>query len=333
MNLEEIKSWLFENDAKKLAKLWQTADKIRQENVGDAVHLRGLLEISNYCSQKCGYCGINALNNNIERYRMTETEIMECAHKAVKFGYGTVVMQAGEDYGLATEFITDIIQKIKKETSLAVTLSLGERSYEELKIWKQAGADRYLLRFETSDQELYKKIHPSTKDRFVILKQLKKLNYEVGSGIMIGIPGQTYDSLANDIDLFRKLDLDMVGVGPYIPHPDTPVGANPCVCPADPNIYPPNTEEMTYKVVALTRIVCPQANIPSTTALATLNKMNGREIGLTRGANVVMPNITPPEYRIKYEIYPNKACANETAEQCQTCLASRIAAIGRTIGK
>ena len=331
MNIKEIKNWLQETDPKKLNKLWQIADEIRYKHVGNEVHLRGLLEISNYCTQKCTYCGISSLNN-IERYRMTETEIMECVHNAVQFAYGTVVIQAGEDYGLTTEYIENIIKKIKNQTPLAITLSLGERSFSDLKTWKQAGADRYLLRFETSDQNLYKKIHPSTKSRFTILKQLKQLNYEVGSGVMIGIPGQTYDSLANDIDLFRKLDLDMVGVGPYIPHPNTPVGADLCVRPADPRVRPPNTEQMTYKVVALTRIVCPEANIPSTTALATLNKMNGREIGLTRGANVVMPNITPPEYRVKYEIYPDKACINETAEQCQICLASRIAAIGRSIG-
>jgi biotin synthase len=333
MNIKKIKQWLQETDSKKLNKLWQMADEIRYKNAGNEVHLRGLLEISNYCTQKCGYCGISSLNNNIERYRMSETEIMECVHKAVEFGYGTVVMQAGEDYGLTTEYITNIIQQIKEQTPLAVTLSLGERPFSELQTWKQAGADRYLLRFETSDQNLYKQIHPSTKNRFIILKQLKQLNYEVGSGVMIGIPGQTYASLANDIDLFRKLDLDMIGVGPYIPHPNTPVGADPCIRPVDPDVYPPNTEQMTYKVVALTRIVCPEANIPSTTALATLNKTNGREIGLTRGANVVMPNITPPKYRVKYEIYPDKACINETAEQCQICLTSRIAAIGRIIGK
>jgi biotin synthase len=331
MQRSEIKNWLKENDPQKLEKLWHMADSVRKENVGDAVHLRGLLEISNYCVRKCAYCGISSLND-IDHYRMTETEIMECVHKAVKFGYGTIVIQTGEDYGLTQEFISNIIQKIKTKTPLAVTLSLGERPFADLEAWKKAGADRYLLRFETSNPELYQLIHPNTKTRFTILKELKQLGYEVGSGVMVGIPGQTYATLAQDIHLFGELDLDMIGIGPYIPHPNTPLGSGKIKLNIDADAQVSNTEAMTYKVVALTRLVCPEANIPSTTALATLNKINGREIGLTRGANVVMPNITPLKYREKYTIYPGKACINETAEQCQICLAERIATIGRTIG-
>jgi len=337
MNRQMLLNWIKETNPQRLKKLWQLADETRKKNVGDEIHLRGLLEISNYCIRECAYCGINSAQTKTERYRMTETEIMECIQKAIKFGYGTVVIQGGEDYGLTTEWIANIVQKIKHKTSLAVTLSLGERPFEDLKTWRKAGADRYLLRFETSDSKLYKVIHPqSTKtnrDRFVILKELKQLGYEVGSGVMIGIPGQTYASLANDIYLFGKMDLDMIGVGPYIPHPNTPLGRGQFTFNINSQDQVPNTEEMTYKVVALTRLVCPQANIPSTTALASLNTINGRELGLTRGANVVMPNITPPIYRTKYEIYPNKACLNETAEQCQNCLHARISMIGRTIGK
>jgi biotin synthase len=333
MQKQEIISWLKTNEPEKLVELWQQADEARAANVGEQVHLRGLIEISNYCARKCAYCGINTANQKIERYRMTEDEIMECVAKAVKFGYGTVVMQAGEDYGLTTEFISNIIRRIKSATELAVTLSLGERPYADLKTWRRAGADRYLLRFETSDQELYNRIHPpllesdSNRNRLMILNELRGLGYEVGSGIMIGIPGQTYASLAEDILLFAKLDLDMIGVGPYIKNPDFDLPEY-----MDKEQQVPNTELMTYKVIALTRLVCPQANIPSTTALASLNKVNGRELGLMRGANIVMPNLTPPKYRIKYEIYPNKACINETAEECQQCLAERIAIIGREIG-
>lgn len=330
MNLAEIKEWLLTSDENKLAKLWQTADEIREKNVGSEVHLRGLIEISNYCVRSCAYCGININNQKLDRYRMTAEEIMECVKQAVKFGYGTVVMQAGEDYGLTADFITNIIKRIKAETPLAVTLSLGERSNAELKTWRLAGANRYLLRFETSDQELYNAIHPATdpkRNRLVILEELKAIGYEVGSGIMLGIPGQTYESVANDITLFSKLDLDMIGIGPYIPHPASPLPTKPVTSQV------PNSELMTYKVIALTRIMCPKANIPSTTALATLNKANGRELGLTRGANIVMPNLTPPHYRAKYEIYPEKACVNETAEECQHCLKERINIIGRTIGK
>lgn len=337
MNKQMLLNWLKETNPQSLKKLWHLADETRMKSVGDEIHLRGLLEISNYCIRQCAYCGINSTQNKTERYRMTETEIMECVQKAVYFRYGTVVIQGGEDYGLTTEWIANIVQKIKHETSLAVTLSLGERPFEDLKTWRKAGADRYLLRFETSDPKLYKIIHlQSTKtnrDRFVILNELKQLGYEVGSGVMIGIPGQTYASLANDIYLFGKMDLDMVGVGPYIPHPYTPLGRGQFTFDINCQDQVPNTEEMTYKVVALTRLVCPQANIPSTTALASLNTINGRELGLTRGANIIMPNITPPTYRVKYEIYPNKACLNETAEQCQNCIHVRINMIGRTIGK
>ncbi len=337
MNKQMLLNWLKETNPQSLKKLWQLADETRKKNVGDEVHLRGLLEISNYCVRQCAYCGINSAQTKIERYQMTETEIMECVQKAVKFEYGTVVIQGGEDYGLTTEWIANIVQKIKHETSLAVTLSLGERPFEDLKTWRKAGADRYLLRFETSDSKLYKLIHPqaikTNRDRFVILNELKQLGYEIGSGVMIGIPGQTYASLANDIYLFGKMDLDMIGVGPYIPHPNTPLGRGQFTFDINSQDQVPNTEEMTYKVVALTRLVCPHANIPSTTALASLNTINGRELGLTRGANVIMPNITPPVYRVKYEIYPNKACLNETAEQCQNCIHARINMIGRTIGK
>lgn len=334
----EIKQWLKEFDEQKLEELWRWADKVRAEHVGDEVHLRGLIEISNYCVRKCGYCGIRVENRNIQRYRMSEEEIVACAHEAKTYGYGTVVMQAGEDYGLTAEFIERVIRRIKSETGLAITLSLGERDEDELKLWYQAGADRYLLRFETSDSALYEHIHPSLphkkSDRFELLRLLDRIGYEVGTGVMVGIPGQTYDTLANDILLFREFDIDMIGVGPYIPHPDTPLYSEAIGLdkPADPEQVP-NTELMTYKVVALTRIVCPETNIPSTTALATLNTESGRELGLQRGANVVMPNITPTQYREKYEIYPGKACLSETAAQCNFCMTGRILSIGRKIGK
>ncbi len=336
ITINQIEAWLRETDPQPLEQLWAAADTVRQANVGDAVHLRGLIEISNHCVRRCSYCGLAADNKDMTRYRMSADEIFACAEEAANYGYGTVVMQAGEDYGIETAWLADIIQRIKTNLPLAVTLSMGERPPAELKTWRQAGADRYLLRFETSDTALYELIHPprpgQTTNRFDILKQLKQLGYETGSGVMIGIPGQTYSTLARDIDLFRQYDMDMVGVGPYITNPLTPLGSGQIIPPDAGNDQVPNTELMTYKVVALTRLVCPQANIPSTTALATINRETGRELGLARGANVVMPNVTPVEYRNKYEIYPGKACLNETARQCRGCLAGRIAAIGRTIG-
>ncbi|MBN2714054.1 MAG: [FeFe] hydrogenase H-cluster radical SAM maturase HydE [Planctomycetes bacterium] len=335
MTRDEILGWLREEDEAKLEELWARADAVRKEIVGDEVHLRGLIEISNYCVRQCGYCGLRA-DNKLTRYRMQREEIIACAQEAASYGYGTVVMQSGEEYGITTDWIAGIIREIKSLTPLAITLSLGERPDSDLECWKEAGADRYLLRFETSDPELYKLIHPDVacilSDRVRILKKLKALKYETGSGVMIGIPGQTYDVLANDIMLFTELDLDMIGVGPYISHPSTPLGKGEWTRMVDPSEQVPATELMAYKVVALTRIMCPEANIPSTSALATLNKAKGREFGLQRGANVVMPNMTPRKYRSLYEIYPSKACIDETAEECRSCMRGRIFSIGRTVG-
>ncbi|MFA4965417.1 MAG: [FeFe] hydrogenase H-cluster radical SAM maturase HydE [Thermoleophilia bacterium] len=336
LDREGILSWLREDDPQRLEELWAAADDVRRRHVGDAVHLRGLIEISNHCVRACGYCGLRAGNREIERYRMSAEEILECARSARAWGWGTVVLQSGEDYGLTTEWIAEVVRRIKAETGLAVTLSFGERPEADLAAWRAAGADRYLLRFETSDDELYRLIHPELpgrrSDRLAILRALRRLGYEAGSGVMVGIPGQTYASVAADIELFRGLDLDMIGIGPYIAHPQTPLGDQSWAreIPAAEQI--PSDELTVYKAVALTRLVCPEANIPSTTALATINKEEGRELGLQRGANVVMPNLTPPEYRVKYEIYPGKACINETAEMCRGCLQGRVESIGRHIG-
>lgn len=379
----DILVWLREADDTRLEELWREADRVRHENVGDEVHLRGLVEFSNHCARLCGYCGLRRDNRELGRYRMTLDEILACAREAVRFGYGTVVLQSGEDFGATAEWVADVVRRIKSETPLAVTLSLGERREPELLLWRHAGADRYLLRFETSNERLYAQIHPPRpgvrSDRIALLRRLREIGYEVGSGVMVGIPGQSWDDLANDIEMFRHLDLDMIGVGPYIPHPATPLGGvmagaetttgspedrdpagnpthdeaardqadregtardempwdgapgeTPALLPPDEQV--PNDELTTLKAVALTRLVCPHSNIPSTTALATIDRDHGRELGLMRGANIVMPNLTPPEYRIGYEIYPGKACITETAEMCHGCLAGRIHSIGRSIG-
>ena len=222
-------------------------------------------------------------------------------------------------------------------TALAVTLSLGERPEGDLAAWKKAGADRYLMRFETSNRALFSKIHADfgkrPSDRIAQLKRMRELGYEIGSGIMAGIPGQTFADLVNDLETFRTLDLDMIGIGPYLPHPATPLGRDAVGIFADTTDQVPTGELITLKLVALTRLVCPRANIPSTTALATINKQHGRELGLQRGANIVMPNLTPVRYRALYEIYPSKACIDETAEQCHACLGGRIRSIGRIPGQ
>ena len=337
MDKAEILGWLRETNTDRLAELWRRADETRRQHVGDAVHLRGLVEISNFCSRQCFYCGLRAGNENLVRYRMLADEVFTAAQQAVKFGYGTVVLQAGEDYGIAAEGLAEVIRRIKSETPLAVTLSLGERPDKDLAAWRAAGADRYLLRFETSDRNLFDEIHPPLGnrecDRIAILRRLREFGFEVGSGIMVGIPGQTFASVARDILFFRELDLDMIGIGPFIPHPNTPLGIGFKTFPTPAREQVPNNELMVYKAVALTRLVRPDANIPATTALATINKTNGRELGLQRGANVFMPNLTPLKYRRLYEIYPAKACITETDVKCNGCLSARIRAIGRHIGQ
>jgi biotin synthase len=337
MNRDEILHWLKDDDDKRLETLWTRADRARRDNVGDEVHLRGLVEISNYCVRSCAYCGLRVGNSPLERYRMSMDEALECARLAERLGYGTLVVQSGEDPGISSDWVRDLVRRVKSETPLAVPLSLGERSDRELALWREAGADRYLLRFETSNAILYESIHPSLpgrrSDRIAMLRRIRELGYEVGSGVMIGIPGQTYDDLADDIEMFRGLDLDMIGVGPFIPHPATPLGTPTSGGSPPGENQVPNTETMTYKVIALARIVCPLANIPSTTALVTLNIAQGRELGLSRGANIVMPNLTPVKYRALYEIYPAKACIFETGEECHACLSRRIDSIGRKPGQ
>lgn len=337
LNKLEILGWLRESHPSRLQQLYEWGDAVRRESVGDAVHLRGLIGISSHCVRQCMYCGLRQANRALRRYRMTRVEILNCARQAERLGYGTVVMQAGEDDLLTAEWIAEIVQWIKRETTLAVTLSLGERRHDELRLWRFVGADRYLLRFETSDAHLFRVIHPGRfsggPDRVTLLRQLKGLGYEAGGGVMVGIPGQSFESLAEDILTFRALDLDMIGIGPFIPHEDTPLGSGalrPAIVPSE---QVPGTEEMVYKMIALTRIVCPTANIPSTTALATINKVDGRRMGLKAGANVVMPNLTPTKYRRLYEIYPEKACIDESAADCNQCLRGQIHSLGRFAGE
>ncbi|MCF0233358.1 MAG: [FeFe] hydrogenase H-cluster radical SAM maturase HydE [Thermoguttaceae bacterium] len=358
MTTREIADWLRETDEEKLRELWDVADKTRRECVGDAVWLRGLAEISNHCRRNCLYCGVRAARK-IERYRLTRDEILEAAALAEKFQFGTLVLQSGEDFEFDEIFVADLIREIRERFGLAITLSLGERKDSEWIRWKEAGAARYLLRFETSNPALYKAIHPLAPDsvhpdRIALLRRLREIGYEIGSGVMIGAPGQNFDDLARDLSLFRELDLDMIGCGPFLPHPATPLGrlenvggvwrSKPAEEPENPgptNIafeYPvqadqvPNTNEMAFKVVALSRILCPYANIPSTTAVATIDGKGGRKGALERGANVVMPNLTPQKDRELYEIYPNKAATFEDAETTRATALRQIAEIGRIQG-
>ncbi len=300
--------------------LFAKADEIRRKYVGDEVHLRGLIEFSNICKRTCKYCGLRAENKNIDRYRISAEDIISYAEKASEMGYKTIVLQSGEDEYFSRDLICKIVSEIKK-FDVAVTLSIGERSLDDYKAFKDAGADRYLIRIETTDKELYKKMHPHMDfdNRVKCLENIKSLGYEVGTGCLVGLPEQTIESLADDILFFKALDADMVGIGPFIAHPDTPLKD------ADNGSF-----TLALKVMALTRIMLPDINIPATTAMETLNP-NGRIIALQSGANVVMPNVTSKEFRAKYEIYPNKICINENPAQCRGCIESKIKSIGRTV--
>ncbi len=335
MEYSEILSWLKERDTDKLADLFTQADIIRKKTVGEDVHLRGLIEFSNICRQNCTYCGIRAENKTVHRYRMSMSEITHSVTQAMDLGYGTIVLQSGEAGDRDFDYLKEVVCYIKTKTPCAVTLSVGEMETSQLRELHELGADRFLLRFETSNQQLFEKIHPPvasrTSNRIGQLRVLQEIGFEVGSGVMVGIPGQSYEDLASDIMLFEKLDLDMMGIGPYIPHPGTPLGQEFLSMKPGEKIVP-NTMTMTLKMVALTRLHLPETNLPSTTALETVSNDSGYENGLQCGANVIMPNLTPYAHRKKYEIYPNKSCSYEHVEILHNRIVSSLARMGRTPG-
>ena len=302
--------------------LAQAADRVRQSFVGDEVHLRGLIEFSNICKQNCLYCGLRRDNKKVERYRLSEDEILDFAAKAKSYGYKTVVMQSGEDMHFSVEILSRVLRKIK-EMDLAITLSIGEKTYEEYKAYKEAGADRYLIRIETTDKALYEALNPgmSFENRLRCLSDLKRLGYEVGTGSLVGLPNQTIESLAQDLLFFQEIDADMIGIGPFIPNGDTPLHN------AKGGSFP-----LARSFVALLRLLLPEANIPATTAMETLDR-NARIIALQSGANVVMPNVTEGDYRRKYALYPGKICVSDTPAHCRGCIGGKIMAIGRTISE
>lgn len=300
--------------------LFDTANAIRIKYKGNVVHLRGLIEFTNICRNNCLYCGLRCENKKLDRYRLTEQEILNCVKKSVAAGYKTIVLQGGEDMFFDTDKIISIIKNIKKY-DVALTLSIGERTYEEFKAFKEAGADRYLMRIETTDKNLYQRLHPNMdfENRIKCIKDIKELGYETGTGCLVGLPNQTIESLANDILFFKEINADMVGIGPLIPHPETPLS----------NENKDNFD-MALRVMATTRLILPDINIPATTAMESIRE-NGRIIALNSGANVVMPNMTETQYRAKYELYPNKICINDSPDKCINCIKGKILGIGRTI--
>jgi len=304
------------------AELFAAADRVRRKNVGDEVHLRGLIEFTNCCDQNCLYCGLRRDNARLERYRLEPETIINFAVKAASNGYKTVVLQAGEGEFYSLEEMVYIIKAIKA-LDVAITLSIGEKTRDEYLAYRNAGADRYLLRIETTDKNLYETMSPGMhfENRVRCLRDLKELGYELGTGCLVGLPGQTLESLADDILFFRNIGADMIGVGPFIPNPDTPLG----------NAVG-GTFELSIKVMAITRLLLPDINIPATTAMETLNE-KGRIIGLQSGANVVMPNVTEGDYRRMYALYPGKICVGDTPSHCRGCITAKIQGIGRSVSQ
>lgn len=301
--------------------LLKRADRMRHKYVGDAVHLRGLIEFSNICRNNCLYCGIRRGNAKVCRYRLEEDELIETARRAAALGFKTIVMQSGEDMYYTAERMCRIIAAIKK-FDVAVTLSIGERSYGDYKAFREAGADRYLMRIETTDKDLYHRLDPgmSWQHRYECLLMIKELGYELGSGIMVGLPGQSLESIAADLMFLRRLGVDMAGIGPFIPHPETPLAQKSG-----------GSLHLALRTMAIMRLLLPDINIPATTAMESLHP-RGRIMALQSGANVVMPNVTEGEYRKLYELYPGKICVNDTPVHCRSCISLKIMSIGRTIG-
>lgn len=320
LNKEEIVRRLKDDVGQE--KLLREADKVRHDNVGDEVHLRGLIEFSNICRNNCLYCGIRRDNKLLQRYRMSEDELIETARRGTELGFKTIVMQSGEDMYYDIGRMCRIIETIKK-FDVAVTISLGERKYEEYKDFRNAGADRYLMRIETTDKDLYHRLDPamSWQHRYECLLMLKELGYELGSGSMVGLPGQSVESIADDLLFMQELKVDMAGIGPFIPHQQTPLKDTAG-----------GTLDLALRTMALMRIMLPDINIPATTAMESLHPQ-GRIKALQSGANVVMPNITEGEYRKLYELYPGKICVNDTPAHCRSCIGLKIMSIGRTIGQ
>lgn len=300
--------------------LFEKARNISKKHFGNGIYTRGLIEFTNYCRNNCYYCGIRAGNLKAERYRLTPDEILECCRDGYELGFRTFVLQGGEDNLFSDDDIVKIITNIKKQhPDCAITLSIGEKSEASYRAYFDAGADRYLLRHETANEEHYSLLHPeslSLKNRKECLYMLKKIGYQVGAGFMVGSPHQTFEHIAEDFLFIKELSPEMIGVGPFLPHHDTPFKDRA-----------KGSYELTLFIIGLIRLMMPNALIPATTALGTINP-KGREAGILAGANVVMPNLSPVRVRKKYELYDDKICTGEEAAECCFCLNNRMKSIG-----
>ena len=307
-------------DPEAAALLAEKAVKLRKSVFGDRVYLRGLIEISSICRNNCLYCGIRRDNRQAERYRLTKEEILSCADEGYTLGFRTFVLQGGEDPFFTDAVLYGIVSALKeRHPDCAVTLSMGERSRESYQALYDAGADRYLLRHETADDAHYAKLHPgemSFENRMRCLRELKDIGYQVGCGFMVGSPFQTPETLAKDLKFIETFRPEMCGIGPFVPHRNTPFRDET-----------PGTLELTLFLLSVIRLILPEVLLPATTALGTIHP-RGRELGILAGANVVMPNLSPVVVRKKYELYDNKICTGEESAQCVDCLAARLEAVG-----
>ena len=302
--------------------LGEKAHETRIEQYGDAVFMRGLIEFTNYCKKNCVYCGIRSSNKKAERYRLSLENILECCQIGYNLGYRTFVLQGGEDQYYTEEKIVEMIESIKTNfPDCAITLSIGEKSYDSYKKYYDAGADRYLLRHETASEKLYESLHPGMKlkDRINCLKDLKEIGYQVGTGFLVGLPGQTNADYVEDLMLLKSIQPQMVGIGPFISHKDTPLGG-----------YDNGTVTDTVTLLGIIRLMLPDALLPATTALGSIDSL-GREKGIQFGANVVMPNLSPTNVREKYALYDGKICTGDEAAECRKCIEGRIKNIGFSV--
>lgn len=301
--------------------LFEAANRVRQKFVKQEVHLKALIEISNICAKECFYCGLRSKNKSLKRYKMSADEVVSCAKEAAISGYKTIVMQSGESSAFKDDEICKIIREIKK-FGVQITLSFGEKSFEQYKAYKEAGADRYLLRIETTNQALYKALHPnmSLKNRIKCLENLRILGYETGSGLLVGLPGSSAKILARDLMFLKKHDFDMIGIGPFIPATNTPLEHSKA-----------GEIKLALKANALTRLLLPKINIPATTAIETLDPNEGRKMALRSGANVIMPSITQGRYHDLYRLYPNKFCLKESVAEIYSRFDEMLTLIGDKI--
>lgn len=339
LTVEELRVLMGITDPEALDLVYRKAYEVKAKYVAKVAYYRGLIEFSNRCIKNCWYCGIRRDNDRTERFDMSREDILRMAQWAYDHEYGSLTLQSGERNDPAfVDYVVDLIRDIKKigDGSLGITMCVGEQTEETYRRMVEAGASRYLLRIESSNRALYEKIHPndalhSFDTRIECLKALRRVGFQVGTGVMIGLPGQTEEDLVNDILFYRDMDIDMIGMGPYVVHHDTPLGQEALAMGLDSQEGKLRRIQLGLKMIALTRLFLKDVNIAATTALQALDPL-GREKGLAAGANILMPIITVPEHRAKYLLYDNKPCVDDNADKCKDCLTRRVMSIGDTVG-